>query len=279
MFHRIPSETRFSSFCYRSSTNIGDDIQYEACEQLVPISYRVNRENIWGSDRRPPSILVINGWMIHSPFRVPPPNLVPLYTSICIGGSDKFWHHPDVASHLQTVGPVGCRDLKTLKEMQAKDIPSFYSGCLTLTLESNLERNNDIYFVDVPDNYISRFPEPYRSRGIKLTHTVYDRTGNRRQIARNLLKTYATAGLVITSRLHCALPCLAFSTPVIMVLKGYDYRQYPYEQFGHIYREHDLDQINWQPPIPNVAEQKQRIRDSMRESVGLALERFKVQWG
>jgi hypothetical protein len=31
------------------------------------------------------------------------------------------------------------------------------------------------------------------------------------------LKRYATAKLVITSRIHCALPCLALGTPVIFI--------------------------------------------------------------
>ena len=35
--------------------------------------------------------------------------------------------------------------------------------------------------------------------------------------ARNLLQKYAEASLVITSRLHCALPCLGLCTPVIFV--------------------------------------------------------------
>lgn len=34
---------------------------------------------------------------------------------------------------------------------------------------------------------------------------------------RNLIKTYAKAKLVITSRLHCALPCLGVETPVVFI--------------------------------------------------------------
>lgn len=35
--------------------------------------------------------------------------------------------------------------------------------------------------------------------------------------ARGLIKRYASANLVITSRIHCALPCLAVATPIIYV--------------------------------------------------------------
>ncbi|HEY0092602.1 MAG TPA: polysaccharide pyruvyl transferase family protein, partial [Flavobacterium sp.] len=40
-------------------------------------------------------------------------------------------------------------------------------------------------------------------------------------MAEDLLNKYARAKLVITSRIHCALPCLAMGTPVIFV-NGFD---------------------------------------------------------
>ena len=42
------------------------------------------------------------------------------------------------------------------------------------------------------------------------------------QLAKKLLDKYARAKLVITKRLHGALPCLAFNTPVILINKRYD---------------------------------------------------------
>ncbi|WP_264821067.1 polysaccharide pyruvyl transferase family protein [Acinetobacter schindleri] len=36
-----------------------------------------------------------------------------------------------------------------------------------------------------------------------------------------MLEKYSTAKLVITSRIHCALPCLAMGTPVIYI-NGFD---------------------------------------------------------
>src|SRR5690606_29754020 len=41
------------------------------------------------------------------------------------------------------------------------------------------------------------------------------------QMAEDLLNKYARAKMVITSRIHCALPCLALGTPVIFV-NGFD---------------------------------------------------------
>jgi len=41
------------------------------------------------------------------------------------------------------------------------------------------------------------------------------------EIAKDMLQKYSTAELVITSRIHCALPCLAMGTPVIYI-NGFD---------------------------------------------------------
>jgi len=40
------------------------------------------------------------------------------------------------------------------------------------------------------------------------------------EIAEKLIQEYCDAKLVVTSRLHCALPCLAFGTPVIFITNG-----------------------------------------------------------
>ena len=46
-------------------------------------------------------------------------------------------------------------------------------------------------------------------------------------MAKNLLDRYAKAKLVVTSRLHVALPCLGLRTPVIFINKDYDHERFP----------------------------------------------------
>ena len=54
-----------------------------------------------------------------------------------------------------------------------------------------------------------------------LTHlipqTKFKDNDDKMQLARDLVNKYANAKLVITSRLHCALPCVATETPVVFV--------------------------------------------------------------
>ena len=40
------------------------------------------------------------------------------------------------------------------------------------------------------------------------------------------MKKYAKAKLVVTTRIHCALPCLALGTPVILVNSSYDDKRF-----------------------------------------------------
>ncbi len=47
------------------------------------------------------------------------------------------------------------------------------------------------------------------------------------QYAKKLIDRYARAALIISKRLHGALPFLALKTPVIYINKEYNYRGYP----------------------------------------------------
>jgi len=78
----------------------------------------------------------------------------------------------------------------------------------------------------------------------------------RLMIAERILKRYSKAKLVVTSRLHVALPCLAFNTPVIFVhwnLK--DPRISPYLRYLNAYSlkefKSKIHEIDWDNPKPN----------------------------
>jgi hypothetical protein len=72
--------------------------------------------------------------------------------------------------------------------------------------------------------------------------------------ARQLLKLYSSAKLVITSRLHCALPCLALGTPVILLRRGIE-SDPRFAGLRELVRFHSDPsrpiKIDWQDPEPN----------------------------
>lgn len=120
-------------------------------------------------------------------------------------------------------GEVGCRDLSTLDFLNNLGVKSYFSRCLTLTLPRRKlkEINEEIYFVDMPDQIIKLFPQRIRERAVKrnqrwcfVGHECWKKTYKH---AREILNDIQKARLVITSALHCAAPCVAMGIPVILV--------------------------------------------------------------
>jgi hypothetical protein len=74
----------------------------------------------------------------------------------------------------------------------------------------------------------AKFPKNIVDDAIFIDHDNFDlREGNYRsaiEVAQSVLYEYATAELVITSRLHAALPCLAMGTPVVFIWHKNDSR-------------------------------------------------------
>lgn len=118
--------------------------------------------------------------------------------------------------------PIGCRDPHTYQKFLAEGYNQAYvSGCLTMTLESNMEikKREGIYLVDVHPSEIRQYVPAHILEKAQLISHVF--TGDckdevsKYQEAQALLNLYQKAELVITSRLHACLPCLAYQTPVL----------------------------------------------------------------
>ena len=142
--------------------------------------------------------------------------------------------------HLKKYEPIGCRDLNTYKLLLINNIKAFFSGCLTTTLDINYYkkdsfRNEEIIFTDFKFGYFKKADQyiknltSYNFENITyLTHSFTTNISHleRFRITHSFLKKYANTKLVITTRIHAALPCLALKTPVILVNKIYDKLRY-----------------------------------------------------
>ncbi len=225
---------------YGGVTNLGDDIQALAAQRLLPrLDYRIDRErtDLFASRFGEPVHTVMNGWFSHAPDHWPPSAAVhPLVTSFHISrgpgasgyprSAAEMFFEGDARRWLERYAPIGCRDLDTLEQCRAAGLDAFFSGCLTLTLSRpDLPREEDLIVLnDAPLAVINRVMET-TSKKIQLTKH-YRRNegdeGRREATARDLLRLYARASCVITTRLHCALPCLAFGTPVLLIDAAFD---------------------------------------------------------
>ena len=227
-------QTRFGLLTYQNTNNLGDEIQSIAARQFLPaVDYYVDREALDAFSPAPDQDvrLILNGWFCHRPERWPlSPSIRPLLISFHVSQTPGMWSglrpidvfaKDSVREYLKRHAPVGARDFSTLEFLQRLGIDSYFSGCLTLTLHRpNLPRDHDLVVLnDVPDEVLRIIPSITTKRVAVTFHNDFERVDiqARSQKAQQLLDIYASAGCVITTRLHAALPCLAFKTPVLLI--------------------------------------------------------------
>jgi len=79
----------------------------------------------------------------------------------------------------------------------------------------------NIYLVHVKSEFTQFLPLEVQEKAITVTHdmkstNMYDSLA-RFTAAYQLMEMYASAKLVVTQHIHCALPCVAMGTPVIFI--------------------------------------------------------------
>jgi hypothetical protein len=275
--------------CYQGDyySNLGDDIQALAALQFSEhVDYYIPIDEI-AEFRRNASVdspkvkAILNGWYTSNPDSWPPsPELSPLFVSF--HATDHVYagypkpglntHRPAIdvllspssVQYFKEHAPIGCRDLTTMTRMHDHGIDAYFSGCLTLTFKARQpEHRESICLVDIAgntDDVVAQVPHQLRGNIRLMTHNLHQAgsytVNERLDIARQLLDTYGSAALVITSRLHCALPCLAFGTPVIFVRPQHDLSRFPgLLELMHNCSIEDVEQgrypIRWSSPEPN----------------------------
>lgn len=239
---------------YYDSRNLGDEVQTIAALNLInnDEALVLDREklNTFKSDEKVK--LLCNGWFMHEPENWPPSkDIEPYFTSFHVAKFKEVRQKlitPELTDYYKQFEPIGCRDHNTVELFKSIGVDAYYSGCVTLTLPKyEGERNDKIVVTDLfydgllNEKYAKKvvyklIPEKYHHRIQMMTHTRENRElpiDKKIEEAQEYLDTYAKAGLVITSRIHCALPCLAMDTPVIFFDFGYA-KKYDKYRFGGI---------------------------------------------
>jgi hypothetical protein len=231
----VSSDPRYALISH-STINLGDEIQSIAVSQFLPrVDLMVDRDAL---NRLPQGAqgrykLVLNGWHTRSPENWPPAPAfdtlpISLHLSNEVNSANATGRRPSEAllegaalDYWRAHAPVGTRDLWTLDLLRAKGVEAYFSACATLTLGDGGEvpRHDYVCAVDLPEPVLAALRERTRGRVVVTTHRdpLPAPTAQRMRRARRLLSLYAQARAVVTSRLHCAMPCLAFGTPVLLV--------------------------------------------------------------
>ena len=258
-----------------STRNLGDDIQSVAARRFLPrVDQLVDRDAL---NRKPgpvPCKIILNGWFTHRPDNWPPaPDLEPLFISTHISGvrvgpkgarmtPSELLMQGAARDYLKQREPIGCRDLATVRLLRRHGVEAYFSGCLTLTLERPpAPRREVVCFVDARKDVVRRLAGKVGVETEIMTHTLTPDEGDgdfetRSARAEQRLLQYATARLVVTSRLHCAMPCLAFGTPVVYVFEHPDDdRLSGLRDLAHFFTPQqvlsDEAAFDWRDPEPN----------------------------
>ena len=237
---------------YNYTTNLGNEVQSIAARRFLPkIDYYIDHEKIHLFNKEKDVKMIMNGWYLDSPEAWPPSNYIdPLLVSMHFNTSTNNKKRveslltDESLNYLSSHEPIGCRDIHTVNFLKEHNIDAYFSGCLTLTLDSGKDNdstidegyivinssipneiyslikektNKEIYFIqqDAIPSFDRAFPETMPKWLYNLS-SFYNYK-EKFFIAENILKLYENASCVITDRLHCALPCLAFKTPVLLL--------------------------------------------------------------
>ena len=181
----------------------------------------------------------MNGWnFLHQYNHYVSEQIIPIYVSYHLNIYGNL--PPSFLKEIKKYTPIGCRDKNTRDNLIKNQVDAFFSSCLTTTLDidysiSDYERTDEIIFVDYK---LGEFPKAdefllslkaYNFNNVMHTTHLFDVKLShlkRFQIAKKLLDRYAKAKLVVSTRIHGALPCLALRTPVILINKVYDYTRF-----------------------------------------------------
>jgi hypothetical protein len=134
-----------------------------------------------------------------------------------------FHLHGDLSSfgkyvQIKSDYPIGCRDVPTRDFLRKLGYNAYFSGCISMTLPKRPDGDYKlVYVIDDDAKKGLPFCDPVDLRPITSLclpdGEPWEKSEERARERINLLRD--TAKLVITSRLHVYLPCVAMGIPVV----------------------------------------------------------------
>lgn len=266
---------KYAVFGY-STPNLGDDVQSLAAALLLPrVDAYVDRDRLDRVRLSEPHRLIMNSWFAIKRYAATPhASLLPHYFGYCVGRQELI--NPAWLSEWKRREPIGCRDLHSVAILQNAGIAAHFTGCLTTWMGRFFEpsKRDGVLFIDVPETMDRFIPEQIRSHARRITNGTANRNASPFERFRTIASTLdaiRTAEMVVTRRLHAALPCVGFGTPVTVYLDGSDIKNRRRfsgsDQFlpivFHDGAAPDRDSSEWlEPACPALpAEMETRFRD------------------
>lgn len=212
--------------------NLGDDLTALAALQHLPRVDRVLDADaldapLPGLAEDDRLVLLAQGLFLRSSAHWPPEkHIAPVCAGVHISEEDA-WGLPistmDGAGleALLACSPIAARDLRTAGRLAKLNIPHTLTASLILTLEHPAAPRKGIICCDVPEE-VTNLLKDFRKDVTVITHELSEPApdfSSRMEAAKAMLDRYASAEMVFTRRLHCAMACLALGTPVLLLFR------------------------------------------------------------
>ena len=265
--------------------NLGDNIQSIAAVKALR-SCGIPPDRIGAMNRddlaRPSKnkgILIAQGWFGCRPGTAPLPiddeEILPLFFGFHLneGSWEYLANNPHFLASMRKHVPIGCRDFGTRDYLRSIGIEAYYSGCLTLTFPNRetAPKQRRVFLVDPLGNVETSLPPLLQQNIVRLAQEAPFPSGiwpiSENDVERvhelaleRLSDIRDRASLVLTRRIHIALPCLAMGVPVIFTFDQPDNpRVSMIKEWLTIYSTSDYPGIDWNPAITDVDSEKERI--------------------
>jgi len=278
----------YSSVSFANAFNLGDEIQTLAASMLLAnVDGYIDREAL--HEQVTPALVCMNGYFMHTPNWPPSPAIRPLFFAFHIAphAIDTICSAAGI-EYLKRWQPIGCRDQGTVEVLRSRGVEAYFSRCVTLTLPRREKEpeSGEVFMVgfgkDSPLRYM--VPREIRRQAVHVDQAEVrlpiTNTELKMQMARELLDAYARrARLVITTKIHCAMPCLAMGIPVVFICderQRDDYRIHTLQDlvtvnygladgyFAKRRNEKRASQINWEPAVPDIRAVGEEVAEAFK---------------
>jgi len=262
-----------------SSDNIGDDMQSLVLRRWL--GYEENEIRFFDRDKQslvgeamPKSIqLLINGFIGEGalPLRMNQGvEIHPIFLAIHMANVNH--DNPEKLEQLRRFGPVGCRDHQALKECREHNVDAYFAGCPTILCEPDgVQQDIDILLIDFNPRTLPPLPERriirYSSNMKIPRNTTF---AERSEMCLRRWNLLSRSRLIVTSKLHAAMPAIGMGRPVVFINDGIvcsgrlsafpeQFRRYPVQA-----------NFSWEPEAHqiDVTEHRRLVEARLLERVG-----------
>jgi hypothetical protein len=266
---------RFANYSYfgKNLNNLGDHVQiltidylYQQCMGISSqdIVY-INKDNLEFYDGEPvllPVSMPLIEYREHGIANMFSDKITPVFFGLTMAKDELL---PEEVDYLKRYEPIGCRDERTYNILVNYGVSAYLNGCLTITLpmrKSCPTKQNKVFIIDPTRGIKNYIPDWLAKDAIWDTHLFSSYLENPTQTAKERYKQYSDeARLIITSLLHCSVPCMAMGIPVILGKDIVSYRFGWLEALLKIYTPSEYTMINWNPAPIEYEFHKELVKD------------------